>query len=140
MVRTVKYIMILLISLLGLCTLFYSIALFVNFSKTALSVAKNISFAVCGAVVLVLVISVIADRFVPRPNRPVFTELEDKVLDTFTLILFFVYTICFGIKSEILDYWPRGSEMYTNAMIPGLLPLFSRFAVYCANHLINYHG
>ena len=41
MVRTVKYIMILLISLLGLCTLFYSIALFVIFSKTALSVAKN---------------------------------------------------------------------------------------------------
>lgn len=134
MVRIAKCIIVSLISLMGVCTLFYSLSLYIGFSDSVHSFFKRVSGISCIAITITLGLSLILFRFFFKCNEPIFSEAEYKLLEAITLALFLVFTVSFGIKSGLAK-WERGSTVYLSAMAPVILPLLSGTAASLAHHI-----
>lgn len=134
MVRIAKYIIVSLISLMGVCTLFYSLSLYIGFSDSVHSFFKRVSIISCAAITITLALSFMLFRFLFKCNEPIFSEADYKLLEVITLVLFLIFTVSFGIKSGLAK-WERGSTVYLSAMAPVILPLLSGAAASLAHHI-----
>ena len=126
MFRMIKWTVIVLASVMSVCTLFFSLKLFINFPKAIITALEMISIISCLMEIVVILFEVVVFKVVFKSSTPIlFDNHEARIWEIITLATFFIYAVCFGVKTEIIEHWVRGIECYVNAMTPAILPWLS---------------
>lgn len=126
MFRMIKCTVIVLASVMSVCTLFFSLKLFISFPKAIITAFEMISIISCLMEIVVILFEVVVFKVVFKSSTPIlFDNHEARIWEIITLATFFIYAVCFGVKTEIIEHWVRGSECYVNAMTPAILPWLS---------------
>lgn len=137
MVRILRYAISTILSLLMACTLFFSVGLYVDFGKKLTGFVTVFSVLLVLLLILTWIVAVIHNKVSTCYGQAVFSEKEMAFWRAVTWVFFFGFTICFGVRSEILDYWERGSELYMNALAPVAIPLHSELIVELVGRIGN---
>ena len=121
-IKGVKFLFFLSVFAINICTLYYLVAIFKDFSESI----DTIVFLFCFISVLINFITVVLGcilvKFCACNENSLLNEKEDCVLTNLSRGAFFIYFFVFMLKSTY-EGWRRGSDVYISAMNPGALPL-----------------
>lgn len=108
-------------SVLNYTTILFTASLFLNFEEGAAAVISGISvIAAVIAFSALLAEAVLTRTKQERLGEPIYRLIRG--LDAVSLILFFVYSVCFAFQTKGMV---RGSPEYMRMMYPGLIPIVS---------------